>query len=193
MESDSSMATFISASSRWRRAVSSRRMEATLRVSSTAGGITSSEISDSCQDSATMAATVATAVVRFVAMLVAVEVTTACMPPMSLVMRDWISPLRVRVKNPTDWRCRWVKTSERSRCMTCWPMRVADPGLEDTEHGGGHGHGQHAGGQQDQQAQVVLGQGGVDDGTQQEGGGHRDGGGGNDDRRDQQQLPAVGR
>ena len=71
-----------------------------------------------------MATAVATAVVRFDAMDVAVEVTTDSMPPMSLVMRDCTSPVRVRVKNAIDWRCRWVKTSVRSRCMTCWPTLV---------------------------------------------------------------------
>ena len=37
--------------------------------------------------------------VRLEAIEVAVEVTTFCMPPMSLVMRDCTSPPRVRVKN----------------------------------------------------------------------------------------------
>ena len=36
--------------------------------------------------------------VRFEAIEVAVEVTTDCMPPMSLVIRDCTSPVRVRVK-----------------------------------------------------------------------------------------------
>ena len=62
--------------------------------------------------------------VRFDAIEVAVEVTTDCMPPMSLVMRDCTSPVRVRVKKAIDWRCRCAKTSVRSRCMTCWPTRV---------------------------------------------------------------------
>ena len=53
-----------------------------------------------------MATAVATAVVRLAAMEVAVEVTTDSMPPMSLVIRDWTSPVRVRVKNAMDCRCR---------------------------------------------------------------------------------------
>src|SRR5450755_3726878 len=89
-----------------------------------AGGITTSEMSDSRQDRATMATAVATAVVRLAAMEVAVEVTTDSMPPMSLVMRDWTSPVRVRVKNAMDCRCRWAKTLVRSPCMTCWPTLV---------------------------------------------------------------------
>ncbi len=89
-----------------------------------AGGMTTSEMSESRQDSATMATAVATAVVRFEATEVAVEVTTDSMPPMSLVMRDWTSPVRVRVKKATDCRCRWLKTWVRSVCMTCWPTLV---------------------------------------------------------------------
>ena len=71
-----------------------------------------------------MATAVATAVVRLAAMEVAVEVTTDSMPPMSLVMRDWTSPVRVRVKKAIDCRCRWAKTLVRSPCMTCWPTLV---------------------------------------------------------------------
>ncbi len=71
-----------------------------------------------------MATAVAIAVVKLAAMEVAVDVTTASMPPMSLVMRDWTSPVRVRVKNAMDWRCRWEKTLVRSPCMTCWPTLV---------------------------------------------------------------------
>ena len=71
-----------------------------------------------------MATAVATAVVRLAAMEVAVEVTTDSMPPMSLVMRDWTSPVRVRVKKAIDCRCRWPKTLVRSPCMTCWPTLV---------------------------------------------------------------------
>ena len=86
--------------------------------------MTTSEMSESFQDSATMATAVATTVVRLDAMDVAVEVTTDCMPPMSLVMRDWTSPVRVRVKKAMDCRCRCAKTRVRSVCMTCWPTLV---------------------------------------------------------------------
>jgi hypothetical protein len=71
-----------------------------------------------------MATAVATAVVRLLAMDVAVDVTTDSMPPMSLLIRDWTSPVRVRVKNAIDCRCRWAKTPVRSLCMTCWPTLV---------------------------------------------------------------------
>jgi hypothetical protein len=86
--------------------------------------MTTSEMRDSRHDSATMATALATTVVRLAAMDVAVEVTTDSMPPMSLVMRDWTSPVRVRVKKAIDWRCRWPKTLVRSACMTCWPTLV---------------------------------------------------------------------
>ena len=118
------MVTLRSASSRCWRAVISRRIRATRRLSQIAGGSTTSEISESRQDSATIATAVATVVVRFEAIEVAVEVTTDCMPPMSLVIRDWTSPVRVRVKKPTDCRWRWANTSVRSPCMTCWPTLV---------------------------------------------------------------------
>ena len=71
-----------------------------------------------------MATTVAMAVVKLAAMDVAVEVTTDSMPPMSLVMRDWTSPVRVRVKNAIDCRCRCAKTLVRSSCITRWPTLV---------------------------------------------------------------------
>jgi hypothetical protein len=123
-DSPSSTVTLRSASSRCWAAVIRRRIPATRRVSWIAGGSTTSEISESCQDSAAMATAVATAVVRLDATDVAVEVTTVCMPPMSLVIRDCTSPVRVRVKKAIDWRCRWANTSVRRRCMTCWPTRV---------------------------------------------------------------------
>ena len=124
IDSPSSMVTLRSASSRWRWAVISRRIAATRRVSQMAGGSTTNETRVSRQDSATMATRVATTVVRLDAIEVAVEVTTACMPPMSLVIRDCTSPVRVRVKNAIDCRCRWAKTSVRSRCITSCPTRV---------------------------------------------------------------------
>ena len=88
-------------------------------------GMTTSEIRwTAARDSAAMATEVATAVVRLAAIEVAVEVTTASMPPMSLVMRDWTSPVRVLVKKAMDCRCRWANTRVRSSCMTCWPTFV---------------------------------------------------------------------
>ena len=45
-------------------------------------------------------------VVAFWAIVVAVVVTTLSRPPMSLAIRDWTSPVRVRVKKASDIRCR---------------------------------------------------------------------------------------
>jgi len=53
-----------------------------------------------------IAMTVATTVVRLDTSEVAVVVTVACMPPMSLAMRDCTSPVRVLVKNASDMRCK---------------------------------------------------------------------------------------
>ena len=95
-------------------------------------------------------------VVRLEAIEVAVEVTTDCMPPMSLVIRDCTSPVRVRVKKPTDWRCRWAKTSVRSPCMTCWPTVVLTQVWTTPSAAVTRGDGDHAAGQHDEQGQVLL-------------------------------------
>ena len=60
-------------------------------------------------------------VVTFATIDVAVLVTTFCTPPMSFEIRDWISPVRVRVKNASDRRCRWRKTAVRRSCITRCP------------------------------------------------------------------------
>ena len=60
-------------------------------------------------------------VVTFETIDVAVLVTTLCTPPMSFDMRDCTSPVRVRVKNASDSRCRWRKTAVRRSCITRWP------------------------------------------------------------------------
>ena len=56
----------------------------------------------------------------------AVAVTTCWTPVTSLVTRDWISPVRVPVKNRSGMPCRWAYTaSRRSRityCPTFWVM-----------------------------------------------------------------------
>ncbi|GAB2664434.1 hypothetical protein GCM10027068_50470 [Prescottella soli] len=104
--------------------VMARRIRATLRVNQIAGGSTISESSERRQLSTAIATAVPTTVVRLDAIEVAVDVTTVCIPPMSLVSRDWISPPRVRVKNPRDCRCRCVKTRVRRLCMIRCPTVV---------------------------------------------------------------------
>ena len=64
---------------------------------------------------------VATTVVTFEAIDVAVFVTTLWTPPMSFEIRDCTSPVRVRVKNASDSRCRCRKTAARRSCITRWP------------------------------------------------------------------------
>ncbi len=115
-----------------------------------------------------MATAVAMTVVRFAATEVAVEVTTDCMPPMSLVIRDCTSPVRVRVKKPSDRRCRWANTSVRSRCITCWPTRVEIQVCTTPNAAVTAATRDHAGGEPDEQPEVALGQRVVDHGAQQE-------------------------
>ena len=64
---------------------------------------------------------VASTVVTFETIDVAVLVTTLCTPPMSFEIRDCTSPVRVRVKNASESRCRCRKTAVRRSCITRWP------------------------------------------------------------------------
>ena len=64
---------------------------------------------------------VAATVVTLETIDVAVFVTTLCTPPMSFEIRDCTSPVRVRVKNASESRCRWRKTAARRSCITRWP------------------------------------------------------------------------
>ena len=65
-----------------------------------------SESSVSCQESTSMPTMVENAMVKLETIEAAVSVTTDCTPPMSLEMRDWISPVRVSVKNLSGMCCR---------------------------------------------------------------------------------------
>ena len=84
-----------------------RRWLPTRRASSTKNGSSASENSASRQSSRNIATTLAITVVTLPTIEAAVRVTTLCTPPMSLAIRDWISPVRVRVKNASEsrWRC----------------------------------------------------------------------------------------
>src|SRR5262245_2140640 len=64
---------------------------------------------------------VAITVVALWTIEVAVFVTTFWTPPMSFEIRDCTSPVRVRVKNASESRCRCLKTAVRRSCMTRWP------------------------------------------------------------------------
>src|SRR5262249_50225914 len=58
------------------------------------------------QSSRNLAPPAASTVVTLDTIDVAVLVTTLCTPPMSFAIRDWISPVRVRVKKANERRCR---------------------------------------------------------------------------------------
>ena len=98
-----------------------RRSSPTRRVRSTNTGTSANANSDSSQERAIIPIIDASTVVAFETIDVAVLVTTLCTPPMSFEMRDCTSPVRVRVKNASDSRCRWRKTAVRRSCITRWP------------------------------------------------------------------------
>lgn len=79
-----------------------------MRLIQTKTGSSASETRVSRQSSASIATTVAMTAVRLETSEVAVEVTVACMPPMSLAMRDCTSPVRVLVKKARGIRCSWA-------------------------------------------------------------------------------------
>ena len=83
-----------------------RRSLPTRRVSTANSGMSANANKDSSQLSSSMPIMVAITVVTLCVMLVAVFVTTFWTPPMSLLIRDCTSPVRVRVKNASDRRCR---------------------------------------------------------------------------------------
>jgi hypothetical protein len=84
-----------------------RRSSPTRRVSQTKKGSKPRANRASRQSSRNIAVAAATTVVTLETIEVAVLVTTFWTPPMSLAMRDWISPVRVRVKKDSDSRSRW--------------------------------------------------------------------------------------
>jgi hypothetical protein len=126
----------------------------------------------SCQLSASIATSVATAVVRFEATDVAVDVTTDCIPPMSLVIRDCTSPVRVRGEEADGLALQVGEDVGAQAVHDPLADRRRDPGLHDPSAGGHGGDGDHADDEPDQQRQVLVGQGVVDDGAQQERRGH---------------------
>ncbi len=109
------------------------------------------------QSRATIATIVATTLVRLETSEVAVEVTVACMPPMSLATPDRTSPVRVRVQKASDMRRSWRHTAVRRSCMTRWPTVAEIEGLQDTEDAGDHRAEDHAEREQAQQTGAALG------------------------------------
>ena len=107
-----------------------------MRLIQTNTGSSSSETTVSRQSSASIATIVAITVVRLETSEVAVEVTVACMPPMSLAMRDCTSPVRVRVKNASDMRCRWRVDGGAQVVHDALADGGGDQGLQDAEDAG---------------------------------------------------------
>ena len=84
-----------------------RRARPTLTVSHRKNGIMNSDRMVSGTDRINMATSVLMMTTTLASTLEAVSVTTDCTPPTSLASRDWISPVRVVVKNRSGiaWRC----------------------------------------------------------------------------------------
>ena len=123
-DSDSCTIEEITANWRCRFAVIRRRSVPTRRLTHANTGSIASDASARCQSSAIMAMMVADTVVRLDTSAVAVVVTVACIPPMSLAIRDCTSPVGVLVKNSSDICCpvscrRWPASI--SRCVTPRP------------------------------------------------------------------------
>ena len=173
------------------RAVITRRSFATLRVRKIAGGMTTSEISESLQDSATMATAVATAVVRFEAIEVAVEVTTASMPPMSFCDAG----LHLAGAGAGEEGDRLpLQVAEDAGAQLVHDVLAdlgADPGLDDAECRRDGGDRDHRDDQPGEQPHVPVRQGGVDDRAEQERRGQPDQGGGGDNAGDDGELPSI--
>ncbi len=106
-ESDSCTIEETSASDACRSAVTFLRCAPTRFVSQTKSGSSASAKAASRQSSRNIATTVAITVVTLESTDVAVDVTTVSIPPMSFAIRLCTSPVRVRVKNASDRRCRW--------------------------------------------------------------------------------------
>src|SRR3954454_21460712 len=123
-ESDSSTSELMSASRPCFLEVIFVRSLPTRRVSHTKNGSSARLIAARRQSSRTIATIVARTVVTLETIDGAVDVTTVWTPPMSLAMRDCTSPVRVRVKNASDSRCRWRYAAARRSCMTFCPTTL---------------------------------------------------------------------
>ncbi len=106
-ESDSCTIEDTSASDTWRSAVTFFLWSPTRFVRKTNSGSRASANAASRQSRKIIATIVASTVVTFESTDVAVEVTTFSIPPMSFAIRLCTSPVRVRVKNASESRCRW--------------------------------------------------------------------------------------
>ena len=106
-ESVSWVMAVTSAMDRWASEVTARRRFPTNLVSTKKKGTVATATIVSCQERINIATRVLRNITVLERVSVRVLVTTDWMPPTSLETRDWISPVRVLVKNPRDmpWRC----------------------------------------------------------------------------------------
>ncbi len=105
-ESVSSVMAVRSASVFWVLDATSRRARPTLTVSQRKTGSSASDRIVSGTDRMSIAINVLTIVTTLASTFEAVSVTTDCTPPTSFDRRDWISPVRVFVKNRSGMCCR---------------------------------------------------------------------------------------
>ena len=100
------------------RAAISWRVFPTFRVIHTNTGVRKRDSTVSCQDRISIAMSVLIRITTFERLEDAVSVITDSIPPTSLDRRDWISPVRVPVKNRSGirWRCRY--RALRKSCIT---------------------------------------------------------------------------
>ena len=108
----------------------------------------------SCQDRMSIATSVERRMTTLDRMLEAVSVMTACTPPTSLEMRDWISPVLVLVKKPK----RHVLQVDVERVAEVLhhtlPDHVGQVGLPDAQGPRGDRDHDHQGHQEDQKLEV---------------------------------------
>ena len=116
---------------------------------------------------------VAITVVTLETIDVAVEVTTFCTPPMSLAIRDWISPVRVRGEEREREPLQVAVDLRAQVVHDALADEVGEPGLADAEHAGGDRDADHPGDEHDQQPVVVLRDRDVEHVAQQERRDHR--------------------
>ena len=91
----------------------------TLYVSHMKNGTMKRDRTVSCHDRRSMAITVLVITTPFDRMDEAVSVTTVCSPPTSFARRDWISPVRVAVKNRSGMNWRWRYSAFRRSWKSC--------------------------------------------------------------------------
>ena len=136
-DSDSCTSEEMSAIAPWRVAAIARRRLPTRRATPTKNGRTASEKTASRQSSRNIATTVASTVVTLEAIDVAVVVTTVCTPPMSLAMRDWISP-GARAREERERQALQVPVDGGAQVVhDALADDVGQVGLPDAERAGG--------------------------------------------------------